>query len=121
MNLTYIQIKILMWADWRVRRDNGGLGYPKKCAFVRTTSGGGFWTPEMDSECYAVDQQISALAAERKQIILVYYTQIGTHEQKAFRCGVSLSTFKRRIAEAEAELSKLLGYKVQTSAHALKK
>lgn len=114
--LNYIQVRLLSWADWRVRRDNGGLGFPKKSAFVKQSSGS-FWTPEMDSQCYEIDENVSLLINERKQVILAFYTQTGTHEQKADRCGLSISTFYRRIQDAEDELSKILRTKVQTSAY----
>ena len=114
--LTYIQIRLLTWSDWRVRRDDGGLGYPRKCAFTQEPSRGGYWTPEMDSQCYELDSVIVLLEADLKQAILFSYTRTGTNEQKGRWCGISRSTFERRVEQAEQALIILLKVKSQASA-----
>lgn len=101
----YIKQTLELWASWRVRREQGGMGYPKKSAFVREASSSGFWTPELDSKCYLIDAAVCSLMQERKQAIMVYYTQTGTNEQKANRCGISLRTFERRLDMARLDLT----------------
>lgn len=103
---TYVMNRLHQWADWRARRLDGGLGYPKKSAFV-INPGGGFWTPEMDSQCIEVDQAICVLEPERKDVIMKCYTQTGTKEQKAKRCGCCIRTYDLRLEMAHREL---LGY-----------
>lgn len=104
----YIQQVLELWASWRIRRHEGAMGYPKKSAFVKESSSGGFWTPEMDSRCYVIDAAVCELLEERKQVIMVYYTQTGTNEQKANRCGISLRTFYSRIEIAKLDLANRL-------------
>jgi hypothetical protein len=99
----YTKNKLELWANWYLRKlDNGG-GYPKKSAFV-TTPGGGFWTPEMDSQCYEVDKAICSLINERKDVLMAYYTKTGTNEQKAKTCGCSLRTFYTRVDMAQHDI-----------------
>ena len=108
MGSEYVDRALQLWASWRVRRGDGGLGYPKKSAFVREVSSGGFWTPEMDSWCYVIDAAVCQLMEERKQVIMFYYTHTGTNEQKASRCGISLRTFYSRIEVAKLDMANLL-------------
>lgn len=104
----YIKHRLSIWAGWRARKDDGGTGYPKKSAFVGEASSGGFWTPELDSQCYETDQAVCELLPERKEVLLAYYTQVGTHEQKARHCQISLRTYYTRIEMAERDVSCLL-------------
>jgi hypothetical protein len=78
---TYVTNRLAQWANWRARRLDGGTGYPKKSAFV-INPGGGFWTPDMDSQCVEVDKAVCVLMPERKDAIMQCYTTTGTKEQK---------------------------------------
>lgn len=103
---TYVTSRLIQWADWRARRLDGGRGYPKKCAFV-INPGGGHWSPEMDSNCYEVDQVVVALIQDRKDALMKCYTETGTKEQKAKRCGCSVRTYDLRLEMAHRDV---LGY-----------
>lgn len=122
---TYVTNRLIQWANWRARRLDGGTGYPKKSAFV-INPGGGFWTPEMDSQCDEVDRAVCVLLPERKDVVMKCYTEVGTKEQKAKRCGCCVRTYDTRLEMAHRDM---LGYlndlacgiplpviKVQTSA-----
>ena len=103
---TYVTNRLIQWANWRLRKLDGGLGYPKKSAFV-INPGGGEWCPEMDARCVEVDKAICVLLPERKDVLMQCYTTIGTKEQKAKRCGISIRTYDARLDMAHHEL---LGY-----------
>lgn len=104
---TYVATRLTLWADWRARRDDGGIGYPRKSAFVGT-GGGGFWSPEMDAGCLEVDKAVCNLLPERKDVVMQCYTQTGTKEQKARRCGVCVRTYDARLEMAHKDMLGLL-------------
>jgi len=103
---TYVVSRLNMWALWRLRRDDGGLGYPRKSAFT-TEPGGSFWTPEMDSASTEMDACVCALRDQLKQVIMLEFTRAGTQEQKAKLCSCHVNTYKNRL---NAAYNELLGY-----------
>lgn len=105
---SYTQNRLNAWADWHARKADGGQGYPKKSAFVQASPSTGFWTPELDSQCYETDQAVCALLPERKEVLLAYYTMTGTNEQKAKACGICVRTFYTRIEMAQHDIRCLL-------------
>lgn len=99
-----------LWSSWRTKRDDGGTGFGKKVSFIPAT-GGSFWTPELDSQCYEVDSAVCMLMANRKDALMEYYTQGGTNEQKANRCGCCLRTYWTRIDLAQHDVQSYLSNK----------
>lgn len=104
---TYVLNRLNLWATWRMKRFDNGLGYPKKTTFVREISGG-FWTPEMDSSCQEIDKCICALIPERKEAVLKMFTMLGTKEQKAKSCGICIRTYDLRLELAFRDILGLL-------------
>lgn len=104
---TYVTSRLVQWANWRARRLDGGTGYPKKSAFVINQASSGFWSPEMDGQCFDVDAVVCALLPERKEVLMKCYTETGTKEQKAKRCGCCVRTYDTRIEMAHRDV---LGY-----------
>lgn len=104
---TYVTNRLVQWANWRARRLDGGTGYPKKSTFVKESQSSGFWTPEMDARSLEVDQVVCVLLAERKDAIMKCYTETGTKEQKAKRCGCCVRTYDSRLEMAHRDM---LGY-----------
>lgn len=100
---TYVVYRLNQWADWRARRLDGGLGYPKKSAFVINPAGGE-WSPEMDSAAWEVEQCVIALRNELKDAVMKRYTETGTKEQKAKRCGCCVRTYDNRVDTAHREV-----------------
>jgi len=100
---TYVITRLSLWAEWRIRRKDGGLGYPRKSAFVRETSSG-FWTPDMDSGCMDVDVAVCGLLPERRDVIMQCYTQLGTKSTKASRCGCCVRTYDARLEMAHKDV-----------------
>ncbi len=123
---TYVTNRLVQWANWRARRLDGGTGYPKKSAFVKETASSGYWTPELDGQCLEMDRVVCVLPAERRDVLMKCYTETGTKDQKAKRCGCCIRTYDSRLEIAHRDV---LGYlndlaagialpvvKVQTSA-----
>ena len=105
---TFVVKKLQLWAEWRLRKADGGLGYPKKSAFERVSPSATFWTPELDGELIDVDKAVSALITERRDVLMQSYTQSGTKEQKAKRCGISIRTYDLRLELAHRDILGLL-------------
>ena len=104
---TYVISRLRVWSEWRLRRDDGGLGYPRKSAFAKSP-GSAFWTPEMDSAAVEMDQCVCALRPELRQAIMLEFTRTGTQQQKAMQCSCALSTYKDRLVTAYKDLLGLL-------------
>ncbi len=100
---TFVLTQLEMWASWKARKFDNGQGYPKKSAFINEPSGG-FWTPEMDSQCVDVDKAVCALLPERREAIIKQYTVTATKEQKAKMCGCSINTYKMRLSMAYRDI-----------------
>ena len=107
MRDSYVVSVLLLWSQWRVRRHDNGSGYPTKSAFVKEV-GSGFWTPDLDSQCINVDKAVCALIPERREVLIKHYTEVGTKEFKARRCGVCLRTYDARLAMAHHDMLGLL-------------
>ncbi|MDR5170716.1 hypothetical protein IHQ56_02685 [Methylobacillus flagellatus] len=110
MLTTYIDFRLLQWAEWRARREDSGVGFPKQSAFVRMqTQHGKFeaWTPAMNDEAAEIDQCICALIAVRQEVIMQMYTRTSTIKQKADECFCSERTFFNRLHAAKVDI---LGY-----------
>ena len=104
---TYVVSLMVMWANWRARRMDGGTGYPTKSAFVINPGSSGYWSPELDSKCYDIDRIVVILSSERKEAVMKHYTVTGTKEQKAKLCGCCVRTYDARIDMAHRDI---LGY-----------
>jgi DNA-directed RNA polymerase specialized sigma24 family protein len=107
MVYTFVMDRLRVWAIWRIRRDEGGLGYPRKSAFAKT-EGSSFWTPEMDSASVEMDQCVCALPPALRQVVMLEYTRTGTQQQKANECGCCLRTYTNRLGAAYQALLGLM-------------
>ena len=105
---TFVFKKLQVWAEWRIRKVDGGLGYPKKSAFEKVGLIDSFWTPELDTELIDVDKAVCLLIPERRDVVMQSYTQGGTKEQKARRCGISVRTYDLRLDMAHKDVLGLL-------------
>ncbi len=98
---TYVAGRLNSWADWRLRRDEGGLGFPRKVSFLKVAPQfSGYWSPEMDSQAYEMDQCVMALERIYFDVIEACYLHTTDVKQKAQYCGCSVSTYYTRIGNA---------------------
>jgi DNA-directed RNA polymerase specialized sigma24 family protein len=62
-----------------------------------------------EARAWATDRAINGTLPEDLQVLLMHqYVIGGSRERKAVRCGLSLTTFKRRRRQAEQQLQKKL-------------
>lgn len=108
--IVYINDRLNQWADWRLRRDDNGIGYPRQCPYTRmaTNSGGGFYSPEINEAAIEIDQAVCALRDDLRLVVMVMYTHTSTTEQKAKDCGVSVRTFWRVLHQAHVRVMEWL-------------
>lgn len=104
---TYVLSRLSLWAAWRIKREDNGLGYPKKSNFVQET-GGGAWSPEMESGCWDIEKCVLALIPERRYAVMQSFTVSSTKEQKAKACGCCIRTFDSRLSSAVRDILGLL-------------
>lgn len=103
MNDSYVVFRINQWAQWVMRRDDGGLGYPKQVPYTnlmpRTHNAN--ITPEMSEECFEVEQCVTALRIvdeELYAVLVLSYVQINmTLEQKLKKLGCCKQTYYNKV------------------------
>ena len=109
----YIAHRLNQWAEWRMRRFDSGLGYPKQVAWFNNLPKGGFqqFTPDVKDECFEVEQCVVAVLATNPkmyEVIVLTYCELNTTvEQKAKRLGCSIQTYYNHIGQANRLI---LGY-----------
>lgn len=106
-DIVYVSKRLVLWAEWRARKSDNGIGYPRRSAFVKTVSGGQ-WTLDIDSHCIDVDKCVCALEADYRAVIMECYTAVGTKEAKSRRLQISVKTFDNRLVKAHHEILGLL-------------
>lgn len=106
MIVDYVAQRLNQWAEWKLRRHDEGLGYPKQVAWFDNLPKGGFtqFTPDVKDECIEVDQcVIAVLATDAKmyEVLVLTYCELNmTVEQKAKRIGCCVNTYKSYIGLA---------------------
>lgn len=109
MLTTYVDERLEEWAYWRARKEDSGIGWPKKSPFVRERTGGGSgdWTPAMNDDANEIDQCVVALIEVRREAIMQMYCRTSTLQQKYKECFCCERTFFNRLKMAKIDI---LGY-----------
>lgn len=98
---TFVPSQLGIWAEWKLRRENGGTGFPRKVSFLKMApQPSGYWTPEMDSLAYDMDKCVMALDEILYRVILACYTHTTPLEQKLIFCDCKKDTYYRRLDQA---------------------
>lgn len=106
---TYVASQLKIWADWRIRREQGGTGFPRKVSFLKVApQASGYWTPEMDSQAYQMDQCVMALDEILYKAVVASYIHTTTLEQKCNFCDCKERTYRYRLADAHQKLLGLM-------------
>lgn len=92
------------WAEWIMRSEGGGLGFPRESAYTRlqARSGGGY-CPEIDNEAWQTEQVICELRQSEPllhEVIVVMYLKTLSNDQRCRACACSIRTFYDRLHRA---------------------
>lgn len=105
----YINTRCNQWADWYVRRQASGLGYPRECPYTRLQArGGDGYQLTVDEAAWEIHQAIHGLIEEEKLAVKSFYLVSGTIEHKIRVAGCSIPTLYRRIDRAHNRIMEWL-------------
>jgi DNA-directed RNA polymerase specialized sigma24 family protein len=97
-----IEQRMIRWADWLLRSNGAGLGFPRECSYTRMQQSdhSGFTSPEVDLESSQTEKAVQSLIDDHKHAVQVFYLVTGTHEQKAKYLRCHVRTMERRVERA---------------------
>lgn len=111
---TYVTGRLNHWADCTMRRQDSGLGYPKKVPYTEPSLPRGDiddYVPEINEEYFDTDKSVCALRVENEDLyavlILFYLKPNMVFEQKLKYLGCCKQTYYNKVARAN---NMILGY-----------
>lgn len=103
MKIAAIEVKLVTWGEWSVKRECNGLGF-KSTSLTRlmgVPGGASDGLPhDVDDEMLAVDRVVCSLPAYLKDTMIEVYQKGGLMKEHAARLGVSEMGLWKRIAGA---------------------
>jgi hypothetical protein len=113
--MDYLDQRLIEWADWYLRQNDHGLGYPKKSIEARLMELGGFlikmtghYYPPSHTNAEEIEDYIRELAKQNRILadtLRSAYLGIGTGRQKAKRMQLSYTQFKVYLGMAKQWLA----------------
>ena len=102
--IDYINHRLVCWAEWAIRRDDGGLGFPRQShytkAFISHSRGN---IEEINEAAMEIETSVLALRRERgdlADVVMEFYRKTGSAEYKARALGVCKDTMYSRLHQA---------------------
>lgn len=110
--IDYVNHRLVCWAEWATRRDDGGLGFPRQSHYTKAVlshSRGSIeeineQAMEMERSVLALRQALPVLAAA----VMEFYRKTGSAEFKARALGIHRDTLYARIHQAQVWLMEWL-------------
>lgn len=105
-----IEQRMVRWAEWLMRSNGSGLGFPRECPYTRmqARSSVGFSSPEIDMESGETEKAVQSLSDDLKRAVQVYYLFGGTREQQAKLLVCHVRTMERRVENGRLMIQKWL-------------
>lgn len=107
----YVHYRLDQWADWYLRGNQYGLGYPKKNIMARLIDEGGILikgtshhSPSTNVQAEEIEMIVKSLAKQSQKLaeaLRVQYFEQGTVPFKAKRMGLSYTQFKVHVDMAK--------------------
>jgi len=103
---SYIVNRLCSWARWASRDDDGGIGYPKQCAFTNTMPYGGVedYTLDINESCLEIDLCVKALSIEKPDLYAAIYAHYRRNDltvsAKLMHIGCCKQTYYNKIDTA---------------------
>ena len=107
----YINQRLIQWADWAVKREDGAVGFPRECSYTRLagrSGGAGFVSPDIDEDAMQVDKAVRELPDYLCATVRKVYIDAGTIEQKAKDLRCHRDTVYSRLDRARSLLGESL-------------
>lgn len=102
--IEYMNHRLVCWAEWATRRDDGGLGWPRQAHYIKAVlSHGRGNIEEINEAAMEIETGVLALRRERDDLFLVvmeFYRKTGSAEYKARALGVHKDTLYARLHAA---------------------
>jgi hypothetical protein len=99
--IDYMNHRLVCWAEWATRRDDGGLGWPRQSHYTKAVlSHGKGSLEEINEAAMEIETGVLALRREREGLFLVvmeFYRKSGSAEYKAMALGVHKDTMYARL------------------------
>lgn len=109
MIIGYVGARCNQWAEWYLRREALGMGYPRECPYTRLQARGGQgYNQTFDEAAWEIHQAINGLDPVLKLAVYAFYIRKGTIEQRSRDCGCSFKTLYRRVEEAHLRIMEWL-------------
>ena len=100
MGIAAIEVKLVAWGEWSVKRECNGLGF-KSTSLTRlmgVPGGASDGLPhDVDDEMLAVDRVVCSLPAYLKDTMVEVYQKGGLMKEHAARLGVGVRALQLRI------------------------
>lgn len=66
----YVNKRMVDWANWSLKREDGSLGFPKQCSYTKlaASGGGSGYVPDLDSDAMEVDRIMAKLKSSHPNI-----------------------------------------------------
>lgn len=100
------------WASWRVKREDGGLGYATTRLGI--LMGGGVvagsgnsnlpYGIDADSVGAAIDTAVCRLPKRRQEVVIQEYCRVGEQKAKAAGLKIALKTYEEHLRLARRQL-----------------
>lgn len=102
--------RMIRWAEWLLRGDGGGLGFPRECSYTRMQQrgGDGGYSIDVDLESAETEKAVQALEQDLKLAVNVYYLVRATRETQAQYLKCHVRTMERRVERAHVRIVELL-------------
>lgn len=96
--------RLVCWAEWATRRDDGGLGFPRQSHYTKAMlSHGRGNIEEINEAAMEIETGVLALRKARPElaaVVMEFYRKTGSAEFKARVLGVCRDTMYTRLHQA---------------------
>lgn len=103
--IDYINHRLVCWAEWATRRDDGGLGWHREAPYTRQVishSRGN--VDEINEQAMEIEASVLALRTDRHElfdVVMEFYRKTGSAAYKAKMLRVCEKTMYNRLHQAQ--------------------
>lgn len=89
MIIPYVNSRLVLWAEWVLKREDGATGFPRECPYTRLVAraGGSGYQPDVDGDAMEVDKALSII----KQNHPIVYRALHLFYGVEFKSGKAVS------------------------------